>query len=71
MNQNIKVEEIIDFAKIKLENEECKKQLVLAHSMINSLKSDLVELTKENEEYKMYKDKNISIKNNESININN
>ena len=71
LNQNIKVEEIIDFAKIKLENEECKKQLVLAHSMINSLKSDLVELTKENEEYKMYKDKNISIKNNESININN
>ena len=71
LNQNIKVEEIIDFAKIKLENEECKKQLVLAHSMINSLKSDLVELTKENEEYKINKDKNLSIKNNESININN
>ena len=70
LNQNIKVEEIIDFAKIKLENEECKKQLVLAHSMINSLKSDLVELTKENEEYKMNKDKNLSIKNNESINMN-
>ena len=71
LNQNIKVEEIIDFAKIKLENEECKKQLVLAHSMINSLKSDLVELTKENEEYKMNKDINLNIKNNESINMNN
>ena len=39
---------MINLAKIKLETEEYKKQLVLAQSMINSLKSDLVELIKEN-----------------------
>ena len=73
INKNIKAEEVINLAKIKLETEEYKKQLVLAQSMINSLKSDLVELTKENEEYKMNKNKdiNMNIKNNESININN
>ena len=38
--------------------------------MINSLKNDLVELTKENKEYKMNEEKNINLKNNESINMN-
>ena len=56
----MKVEELIDFAKIKLENEDCKKQLLLAHSMISGLKNDLVELTKENEEFKMNKSKIIN-----------
>ena len=67
----MKVEELIDFAKIKLENEDCKKQLLLAHSMISGLKNDLVELTKENEEFKMNKSKIINLKNNESVNMSN
>ena len=71
LNHSISADGIIDLAKIRLECEEYKKQLVLAQSMINSLKNDLVEVTKENEEYKMNKDKNMNIKNNESININN
>ena len=70
LNHNINAEGVIDLAKIRLESEEYKKQLVLAQSMINSLKNDLVELTKENEEYKMNKEKNININNNESINMN-
>ena len=70
LNHNVNAEEVIDLAKIKLESKEYKKQLVLAHSMINSLKSDLIELTKENEEFKMSKDKMININNNESINMN-
>ena len=71
LTQNVNPEEVIDLAKTKLECEEYKKQLVLAHSMINSLKSDLIELTKENEEYKMNNDKITNIKNNESINLDN
>ena len=71
LNHNMKVEELIDFAKIKLENEDCKKQLLLAHSMISGLKNDLVELTKENEEFKMNKSKIINLKNNESVNMSN
>ena len=71
INHNMKAEEMIDFAKIKLENEDCKKQLLLARSMISGLKNDLVELTKENEEYKMNKNKIININNNESILMNN
>ena len=71
LNHNINAEGVIDLAKIRLESEEYKKQLVLAQSMINSLKNDLIELTKENEEYKMNKEKNTNINNNESININN
>ena len=71
LNHNVNAEEVIDLAKMKLESKEYKKQLVLAHSMINSLKSDLIELTKENEEFKMSKDKMININNNESINMNN
>ena len=38
LNHNVNAEEVINLAKIKLESEEYKKQLVLAHSMINSLK---------------------------------
>ena len=71
LNGNINAEGVIDLAKIRLESEEYKKQLVLAQSMINSLKNDLVELTKENKEYKLNEEKNINIKNNESINMNN
>ena len=71
INHNMKAEEMIDFAKIKLENEDCKKQLLLARSMISGLKNDLVELTKENEEYKMNKNKILNINNNESLHINN
>jgi len=71
LNSNINAEGVIDLAKIRLESEEYKKQLVLAQSMINSLKNDLVELTKENKEYKINGEKNINLKNNESINMNN
>ena len=71
LNKNFNAEEVIDLAKTKLESEDYKKQLILAHSMINSLKSDLIEITKENDEYKANKDKLINIKNNESINMNN
>lgn len=71
LNKNFNAEEVIDLAKTKLESEKYKKQLVLAHSMINSLKNDLIELTKENEEYKANKNKLTTIKNNESINMNN
>ena len=71
LNSNINAEGVIDLAKIRLESEEYKKQLVLAQSMINSLKNDLVELTKENKEYKINEEKNINLKNNESINMNN
>ena len=71
LNHNINAEGVIDLAKIRLESEEYKKQLVLAQSMIDSLKTDLVELTKENEEFKMNKDKFMNINNNESINMNN
>ena len=69
LNHNINAEGVIDLAKIRLESEEYKKQLVLAQSMINSLKNDLVELTKEKEDLKLNKDNNIN--NNESINMNN
>ena len=71
LNKNFNAEEVIDLAKTKLESEKYKKQLILAHSMINSLKNDLIELTKENEEYKANKNKLTTIKNNESINMNN
>ena len=72
LNHNINAEGVIDLAKIRLECEEYKKQLVLAQSMISSLKNDLIELTRENEDLKMNHEKNInSINNNESINMNN
>ena len=45
--------------------EEYKKQLVLAQSMINSLKSDLVDVTKENANYKKNMSK-LNILNNEN-----
>ena len=70
-NPNVNVEKIFNYGKIKLEREEYKKQLVLAHSMINSLKGDLEELTKENEEFKTIKDNFINLKNNESFIIDN
>jgi chromosome segregation ATPase len=47
LNNYITSENIIDLGKIKVECEEYRKQLVLAQSMINSLKSDVEELTKE------------------------
>ena len=52
LSKYITSDKVIDFAKIKQEMEEYKKQLVLAQSMINSLKSDLIDVTKENENYK-------------------
>ena len=39
--------------------------------MISGLKIDLVELTKENEEFKMNKSKITNLKNNESVNMSN
>ena len=71
LNHNINLDGVIDLGKIRLECEEYKKQLVLAQSMISSLKNDLVELTKENEDLKINQEKNTNINNNESINMNN
>ena len=66
LNKYITADGVLEFAKIKNECEEYRKQLVLAQSMINSLKSDVEDLIKENN---IYKNK----KNNESKdnNINN
>ena len=47
LNNYITSDNIIDLGKIKVECEEYRKQLVLAQSMINSLKTDVEELTKE------------------------
>ena len=71
LNHNINLDGVIDLGKIRLECEEYKKQLVLAQSMISSLKNDLVELTKENDDLKINQEKNTHINNNESINMNN
>ena len=64
------VDGVIGLAKIRLECEEYKRKLVLAQSMISSLKNDLIELTKENEDLKINQENNININNNESKNIN-
>ena len=48
LSKYITVDGILDLAKIKSESDEYRKQLVLAQSMINSLKSDVEDLTKEN-----------------------
>ena len=56
LNRYITVDGVIDLSKMKLETEDLRKKLVLAQSMINSLKHDLEELSKENEELKQQKD---------------
>ena len=70
LNKYITVDGILDLAKIKNESEEYRKQLVLAQSMINSLKSDVEDLIKENNIYNNKKnneskDNNINNENNE------
>ena len=52
LNRYITVDGVIDLSKMKIETEELRKKLVLAQSMINSLKHDLEELSKENEDLK-------------------
>ena len=52
LNKYITADGVLEFAKIKNECEEYRKQLVLAQSMINSLKSDVEDLIKENNIYK-------------------
>ena len=52
LNRYITVDGIIDLSKLKLETEDLRKKLVLAQSMINSLKHDLEELSKENNDLK-------------------
>ena len=52
LNRYITVDGIIDLSKMKLETDDLRKKLVLAQSMINSLKHDLEELSKENSELK-------------------
>ena len=60
LNKYITVDGILDLAKIKSESDEYRKQLVLAQSMINSLKSDVEDLTKENNILKNKKNLNES-----------
>ena len=52
LNKYINVDGVLELAKIKNECEEYRKQLVLAQSMINSLKSDVEDLIKENASFK-------------------
>ena len=52
LSKYITVDGVLDIAKIKNESEEYRKQLVLAQSMVHSLKSDVEELTTENENLK-------------------
>ena len=52
LNKYINVDGVLELAKIKNECEEYRKQLVLAQSMINSLKSDVEDLIKENANFK-------------------
>lgn len=69
VNQYLTPENLIDFAKIKNECDEYRKQLVLAQSMINSLKIDLEEATKENIELKKDNERmNDKLKDNEICN---
>ena len=51
LNKYINVDGVLELAKIKNECEEYRKQLVLAQSMINSLKSDVEDLIKENNNF--------------------
>ena len=60
LNKYITVDGILDLAKIKNESDEYRKQLVLAQSMINSLKSDVEDLIKENNILKNKKNLNDS-----------
>lgn len=48
LSRNISVDGVIDFANMRIELEDYKKKLIVAQSMINSLKSDVDELTREN-----------------------
>ena len=68
LNRYITVDGIIDLSKLKLETEDLRKKLVLAQSMINSLKHDLEELSKENADLKqkasLYVDNHIEMINN-------
>ncbi len=52
INQYINSENVIDLAKIKIECDEYRKQIVLMKSMINNLQSDFDEVCKENENLK-------------------
>ena len=58
LNKYINVDGVLELAKIKNECEEYRKQLVLAQSMINSLKSDVEDLIKENTNFKNEKNEN-------------
>ena len=60
LNKYINVDGVLELAKIKNECEEYRKQLVLAQSMINSLKSDVEDLIKENNILKNKKNLNDS-----------
>ena len=46
----ITVENIVDFTQLKNESEEYRKELVLSQALVNSLKSEIEQLTKEKEE---------------------
>ena len=73
----ITIENIVDFIKLKNENEQYKKELVLSQALVNSLQSENQQLIKEKEKLNIKKEENkkdIEIdsdysQNTESINI--
>ena len=73
----ITIENIVDFIKLKSENEQYKKELVLSQALVNSLQSENQQLIKEKEKLNVKKEdnkKNIDIdsessQNSEEINI--
>ena len=73
----ITIENIVDFIKLKNENEQYKKELVLSQALVNSLQSENQQLIKEKEKINIKKEENkkdIEIEseysqNTESINI--
>ena len=73
----ITIENIVDFIKLKNENEQYKKELVLSQALVNSLQSENQQLIKEKEKLNIKKEENkkdIEIEseysqNTESINI--
>ena len=69
LNKYINVDGVLELAKIKNECEEYRKQLVLAQSMINSLKSDVEDLIKENNNFK--NEKNVNDSKDKINNLNN
>ena len=61
INKYITSNNIIDFAKLKSEAEEYRKELVLSQALVNSLKSEIEQYNKEKENESLYNKKKYSI----------